>query len=102
MKYFAQEKGLVYCIDVPGLLHEIDVAAYETTDWRLFVDSSKRSLKCVLLHNNNVHLSISLAHSMTLKEQYDVIKYVLPKISYHDRQWAICVDVDKILILILV
>ncbi len=96
MKYFAQEEDLVYCKDVPGLLNEIGVAAYETTDWRLFVDSSKRSLKCVLLHNNNVHPSIPLAHSTTLKEQYDAIKYVLLKIAYHDHQWVICVDLKMV------
>ena len=96
MMYFAQEKEMVYCTDVPALLNEIGVAAYETTDWRLFVDSIKRSLKCVLLHNNNVHPSIPLAHSTTLKEQYDAIKYVLLKIAYHDHQWAICVDLKMV------
>ena len=96
MKYFAQEKDLVYCTDVPGLLNEIGVAAYETTDWRLFIDSSRRSLICVLLHNTNVHPSIPLAHSTTLKEQYDAIKYVLLKISYHDHQWVISVDLKMV------
>ena len=69
MKYLVQEKDLVYCTDVPGLLAELGVAAYETADWRLFIDSNKRSLKRAFLHNNNVYPSIPLAHSTTLKAQ---------------------------------
>ena len=87
MKYFAQEMGLVHCTDVPGL-NEISVAAYETADWRHLLTPASFF---ILLHNNNVHLSIPLAHSTTLKEQIDAIKYVLLKIAYHDHRWAICI-----------
>jgi len=31
-------------------------------EWTLFVDSSKFSLKAVLLRNGNIHLSVSIAH----------------------------------------
>ena len=37
-------------------------------EWRLFLDSSKRSLKAVLLHNGNTKPSVPAAHSMHLKE----------------------------------
>ena len=38
---------------------------------RIFIDSSKRSLKAVLLHNSNEIPPISIADSAQLKESYD-------------------------------
>ncbi|KAG0720492.1 hypothetical protein GWK47_006740 [Chionoecetes opilio] len=51
MGYFCQEEDLVYCRDVAGLLVKLGAPQYDPRDWRLFIDSCKRSLKCVLLHN---------------------------------------------------
>ena len=69
---------------------------YEPKDWRLFIDSSKRSLKCVLLHNGNLFASVSIAHATTLKEKYEAVKYVLEKIGYDQHKWFICVDLKII------
>ena len=60
------------------------------------MDSSKRSLKCVLLHNGNLYGSVPLGHSTTLKEKYDEIKFILEKISYRQHQWIICVDLKMV------
>ena len=38
------------------------------------MDSSKRSLKPVLLHNENKYASIPVGHSTKLKEEYNNIK----------------------------
>ena len=65
---------------------------YEPRDLRLFIDSCKRSFKCVLLHNGNQFASVPLAHSTSLKEKYDSMKYVLEKISYCQHKWHICID----------
>ena len=46
---------------------KLGVTEYSYADWRLFTDSSKRSLKCVLLHITNVYGSIPIGHSITLK-----------------------------------
>jgi len=54
-----------------------------------FIDSSKHSLKCVLLHNGNKYGSIPIAHSTKLKEEYDTIAFVMKKIKYHEHQWVI-------------
>ena len=81
LPYFTQENDIVYCNDVAGLLWQLGVQQYNPQDWRLFIDSSKRSLKCVLLHNGNLYGSVPLGHSTTLKEKYDEIKFVLKKIS---------------------
>ncbi|XP_077974510.1 uncharacterized protein LOC144430449 [Styela clava] len=85
LSYFTQEKDIVYCNNVAGLLRQLGVQQYDPQDWRLFIDSSKRSLKCVLLHNGNLFGSVPLGHSTTLKEKYDEIKFALEKISYRYR-----------------
>lgn len=92
MGYFCQEEDLVYCRDVAGLLVKLGAPHYDPREWRLFIDSCKRSLKCVLLHNGNQFASIPLAHSTTLVEKYEAVKYVLDKIQYEQHQWIICVD----------
>jgi hypothetical protein len=91
---------LVYCNDVYGLMNELKENIYEPNDWRLFIDSSKRSLKAVLLLNTNVYAPVPVAHSVTLKEKYENIEMVLNKIKYTEHNWQICGDL-KILTLIL-
>ena len=86
----------MYCTDIAQLLHKIGVPQYEPKDWRLFIDSSKQSLKCVLLHNSNQFASVPLAHLTTLKEKYEVVKYVLEKICYDQHEWLICVDLKMV------
>ena len=91
-KYFQSDGQLVYCTDVEGLLLAMGLSAYRSNDWRLFIDISKRSLKCVLLHNGNQYGSIPIGHSVTLKENYENIKVVLERLKYCVQQWLINVD----------
>ena len=57
MIYFTEssvENGkFVYCRNVKGLVNYMGLPNYDPSDWRFFVDSSKRCMKCVLLHNGN-------------------------------------------------
>ena len=78
--------------NVGGLLECLGIEIYDPNQWRLFIDSSKRSLKCVLLHNGNKYGSVPLAHSTTMKEKYEEIRLVLEKINCKDHNWKICVD----------
>ena len=96
LPYFTQENDIVYCNDVAGLLQQFGVQRYDPQNWRLFIDSSKRSLKCVLLHNGNLYGSVPLGHSKPLKEKYDEIKFVLEKTSYKQHQYFLCVDLKKL------
>jgi len=96
LQYFSEDNDLVYCHDVPGLLHHLGLPAYDPEDWRLFIDGSTRSLKCVLLYNGTTYASIPLAHSTTLKEEYENIKMILQKLSYHEHGWSICVDLKMV------
>jgi hypothetical protein len=59
---------------------------YTVNEWRLFIDSSKRSVKAVLLHNGNNIVSLPIGHSVHLKESYENLELVLTKIGYtaHD------------------
>lgn len=96
LPFFSQDNNLVYCNDVKGLLEKMDLLEYIPDQWRLFIDSSKRSLKCVLLHNGNKYGSIPIGHSTKMKEEYETISLVLKKIKYEEHQWVICVDLKMV------
>ena len=95
-KYFQSDNQLVYYTDVEELLLAMGLSAYRSNDWRLFIDSSKRSLKYVLLHNSNQYGCIPIGHSVTLKEYYENIKVVLERLKYCVHQWLICVDLKMV------
>lgn len=96
--FFSMEENLVFCNDVFHLLQELDLPT-NPEEWRLFIDSSKFSLKGVLLHNGNKHPSIPVAHSVHMKETYDNMKILLQKIKYHEYKWRICADLKVVAML---
>ncbi|GFV21245.1 uncharacterized protein TNCV_183961 [Trichonephila clavipes] len=73
---------------------------YEPEEWRLFIDSSKRSLKAVLLHNGNRYASVPVGHSVHLKECYENLEFILNKLSYSDHKWTICGNLKVISMLL--
>ena len=83
--------SLCYCTDIQGLFQEISIA-YSASDWRLFIDSSKRRLKAVLLHNGNVYPSIPIARSVQMKEDRESVKILLELIQHNDHNWDVCGD----------
>ncbi|KAI6653849.1 hypothetical protein LOD99_3351 [Oopsacas minuta] len=95
-QYFCEKNGLVFCPNVEGLLLAMGVPNYNPSDWRLFIDSSKRSLKCVLLHNGNIFGSIPIGYSVKLKEEYNNVKEILEIINYSAHDWVICVDLKMV------
>jgi phosphoglycolate phosphatase-like HAD superfamily hydrolase len=76
-KYYAQEDQLVFFTGIRNLLHQLGEREYDSSTWRLFIDSFKRRFKAVLLHNSNVLASIPLAHSTKLSESHETLKLVL-------------------------
>ena len=64
VQFFLMEGDLVYCNDIDGLMVALRVT-HDPDEWRLVIDSSKTSLKAVLLHNRNVLLSIQ--HETTVQ-----------------------------------
>ncbi|KAJ4446592.1 hypothetical protein ANN_13289 [Periplaneta americana] len=76
-----------------GLQHRPD-------EWRLFIDSSKVSLKAVLLHIGNELPSIPVAHVADMKETYQNMKVILEKIQYGKHEWYIYGDLKVIALLL--
>jgi len=65
---------------------------YNTDQWCFFIDSSKVSLKVVLLHNGNRFPSVSLAYAANMKESYESMKLLLGKKKYDEFKWKLCGD----------
>ena len=89
-RYFQEDAVFVTCTDIRQLLLELGVPSYNPDEWRLFTDSSKRSLKRVLLYNGNLHGSIPIGHSVTVKDNYEAVKKMLELIHYDDHKWIMC------------
>ena len=81
------------CKNVDGLSHCSD-------EWRLFINSSKVTLKAVLLHNGNVLPFIPVAHTFGIKESDDSMKQLLQYINYDTHEWNICADLHVIALLL--
>lgn len=96
--YFSKDGDLVYCDDAEGLLEELELPS-KPDCWRLFIDSSKISLKAVLLHNGNRHSSVPLAHAVNMKESQESMKLILGKIHYSKYNWNICADLKVVAML---
>ena len=86
----------MYCNSVEGLLKKLGVLEYNPNDWRLFIDSCKRSLKCVLLYNGNAFDLFLMGIHQLSKEKCGEIKFVLEKISYYEHNWIIYVDLKMV------
>ena len=51
-----------------------------------FIDSSELSLKTVLPHNGNLLPSITIGHSVHVKETYANVKLILVLVKYEDHK----------------
>jgi len=98
--FFFMEGDLVACCDVDGLMMSTLNIVHDPHEWRLFIDSSKTSVKAVLLHNGNLLPSIPVGHSVHLKETYDYLKQLLKCIDYEPHQWPICGDLKVVALLL--
>jgi len=73
---------------------------YNPYHWRLFIDSSKVSLKVVLLHNGNRFPSVPLANAANMKESYGSTKLLLGKIKYGEFKCKLCGDLKVVVLLL--
>ena len=78
-----------------GLMDELNIE-YNPEEWRLFIDSSKLSLKAVLLHNGNTKPSIPVA----MKETYENMSVILKAVNYNEHGWEFCGDLKVIALLL--
>ena len=65
--FYSEENDLVYCNNIWAVMDVLDHEP-KTTEWRLFIDSLKTSLKAVLLHDGNQFPSVPLAYATNMKE----------------------------------
>ena len=79
--FFKIERGLVACTDIDGLMQTLNIN-HNPLEWRHFIDSSKWSLKAVLLHNSNTLPSIPVGHSVHNKEPYENMKILMETMNY--------------------
>jgi len=68
--------------------------------WRFFIDSSKVSLKMVLLHKRNKFPSVLLARAANVRESNESIKLLLGKIKYDEFKWKLCADLTVVALLL--
>ena len=92
--FFEMENKLCYCTNIPGLFTSLALP-HNPSDWCLFIDSSKWSLKGVL-HNGNKYPSIRIAHTVHLKESYENMKLLLEVVKYSESQSSLCGDLKVI------
>lgn len=97
--FFSMQDTFVACVDINGLMKALEIN-YDPTEWRLFIDSSKVSLKAVLLHIGNELPSIPVGYAVHMKESYENLKRLLQAIKYNDFQWLICGDLKVIALLL--
>ena len=100
LQYFRSDSSFMYCHNIQGLLEELVIQIYNSTEWRLFIDSSKQSLKRVLLHNGNLYGAVPIGHLVCLLEEHEDIKRVIELLQYHKHNWIICVDLKMVCFLL--
>lgn len=88
---FDPSNSLVYCTDIKGLIEALGVP-YHPSEWRLFIDSSSRSLKAVLLNIGNAMASVPIGHSVQLTESYQNMEVLVKAVKYSNHKWRICGD----------
>ena len=93
--FFTMENAICFCNNVCGLLYTIGIPCIPS-EWRLFFDSLSKILKAVLLHNGNKYPSLSLTHSVHLKETYENVKAVLNVLKYDQYNWEVIGDFKMI------
>lgn len=93
-----ENNSLAYCTDIRALVSDMQ-NVYDPEEWRLFIDSSKSSLKAVLLHIENAKNSIPIALSTNTKENYASLKKIIELVKYEEHQWKICADLKVITLL---
>ena len=97
--FYTFKDELCYCYNIGGLFQAMGIPC-NSSEWRLFIDSSSRSLKAVLLHNTNKCTFNPLAHSVHMKEEYQYIKILLSVLKYDQYNWEVIGDFKMVAFLV--
>ena len=93
--FFSAQNNECYCINIDGVFKALE-SEHHSIEWRLFIDSSKASLKAVLLNNGSEKPSISLVHATALKETLETMELNLRLINCSAYNWNICGNIKVI------
>ena len=97
--FFSLDGDIAFCNDIGSVLKVLDIE-HKVEEWRLFIDSSKVSLKAVLLHDGNELPSIPITHATNMKETYETMKLLLQTVKYNEYKWKICSDLKIVALLL--
>lgn len=95
----SDDKTYAYCHDIATLMLEMGVKFFDPDDWRIFIDSSKSSLKTVLLHKDSSIKPVPILYALGKKEDYDTMKWVLDTVYYENYLWRACCDLKVLTLL---
>ena len=79
-KYFLLYKFPWSAAKTPMFFFRVLIHVQIPSEWWVFIDCSQRSLKSVVLLNENCKASIPIVHSVHLKETYYEMKILLEAI----------------------
>lgn len=92
------DNTFAYCKNIAGVMGYMNIE-YKAEDWRIFIDSSKRSLKAVLLYKDKTVTPIPIAISSNTKESYESMRMILKAVKYQEHVWKICADLKVVTLL---
>ena len=72
-------------------MEELKRGVYKDEERRFFIDSSKRSLKGVLLYDTHQFAPMPIAYSTVLKDAHQNLEFVMKRIKYSEFNWKICI-----------
>ena len=87
--FFSVRNNVCYCRNIDGLFEALE-SEHHSIKWGLFIESSKASLKAVLLNNRNKKPFIPLVHAIALKESHETMELILRLTNYSASNWNIC------------
>jgi len=88
--FYTMDENICYCSNINSLLEELDYSTC-TGNWYLFMDSSSKSFKCILINKKDLKV-VPLAYSTIQKETITLLQVVLNKIQYENFLWDISGD----------
>lgn len=100
LQYFRSNSSFVFCHNIPSLLKELGLSIYNPNEWRMFIDSAKRSFKCVRLHIGIFFGAVPIEHSVCLCEEHGDVKRVIELLQYDRHNCIICVDLKMVCFLL--
>jgi len=93
------ERSLVACTDIDGLMQKLNIN-HNPLDWRIYIDSSKLSLKAFPVQKGNTLSSTPVRHIVQNREPYENMKILMEAIKYDKLKWQICGDLKVIALLL--